>query len=123
MSKNTTIPPHSVEVKIKGKKTVFRFYRFRSRRFFGFNFKQNRPSLIKTLSRLSLHYSFDTSIERHFVSFLTCITRFYIYLVKYFNLNEKFILLKDSSGRIGILYQSSDRMGFGLDNLGSDFKH
>jgi hypothetical protein len=48
MSKNTTIPPHSVEVKIKGKKTVFRFYRFRSRRFFGFNFKQNRPSLEAT---------------------------------------------------------------------------
>jgi hypothetical protein len=41
-------------------------------------------------------------------------------LVKYFNLNEKFILLKDSSDRIGILYQSSDRIGFGLDNFGSD---
>jgi hypothetical protein len=44
--KNTTIPPHSVEVKIKGKKMVFRFYRFRIRRFFGFDFKQNRPSLV-----------------------------------------------------------------------------
>ena len=32
-------------------------------------------------------------LGRHFVSFLTCISCFYIYLVKYFNLNEKFILL------------------------------
>jgi hypothetical protein len=46
MSKNTTIPPHSVEVKIKGKKTVFRF---RIKRFFGFDFKQNRPSLLPSL--------------------------------------------------------------------------
>jgi hypothetical protein len=42
------------------------------------------------------------------------------YLVKYFNLNQKFILLKNSSDRIGILYQNSDRIGFGLDNFGSD---
>jgi hypothetical protein len=28
---------------------------------------------------------------------LTCISCFYIYLVKYFHLNEKFILLQDSS--------------------------
>jgi hypothetical protein len=41
------MPPHSVEVKIKGKKPVFRFSRFRIRRFFGFDFKQNRPSLRK----------------------------------------------------------------------------
>jgi hypothetical protein len=58
---------------------------------------------IKALSRLSLHYSFDTLIRCHFVSFLTCISCFYIYLVKYFNLNEKLILLKNSSDRIGIL--------------------
>jgi hypothetical protein len=70
-------------------------------------------AFIKALSRLSLHYAFDTSIGRHFVSFLTYISCFYIYLVKYFNLNEKFILLKDSL----------DRLGFGLDNFGSDFKH
>jgi hypothetical protein len=50
MSKNTTIPPHPVEIKIKGKKTVFRFYRFRIRRFFGFDFKQNRPSLTHLIS-------------------------------------------------------------------------
>ena len=69
-------------------------------------------AFIKALSRLSLHYLFDTSIGRHFVSFLTCIRFycFYINLVKYFNLNEKFILLKDSSDRIGILYQNSDRI-------------
>jgi hypothetical protein len=41
---------------------------------------------------------------------LTCISCFYIYLVKYFHLNEKFILLMDSSDRIGILYQNSDRI-------------
>jgi hypothetical protein len=41
-------------------------------------------------------------------------------LVKYFNLNEKYILLKNSSDRIGILYRNSDRIGFGLDNFGSD---
>jgi hypothetical protein len=35
---------------------------------------------------------------------------FYIYLVKHFNLNEKFILLKDSSDRIEILYHNSDRI-------------
>ena len=34
----------------------------------------------------------------------------YIYLVKYFNLNEKFILLKNSSDRIGIIYRNSDRI-------------
>ena len=65
---------------------------------------------MKALSRLSLHYLFDTSIGHHFVSFLTCISCFYIYLIKYFNLNEKFILLKNSSDRIGILYQNSDRI-------------
>jgi hypothetical protein len=77
-------------------------------------------SFIKPLSRLSLHFSFDTSIGRHFVSFLTCISCFYIYLVKYFNLNEKFILLKDSSDRIGLEYFITTRIGFGLDNFGSD---
>jgi hypothetical protein len=40
-----------------------------------------------------------------FYKYISC---FYIYLVKYFNLNEKFILLKNSSDRIGILYQNSD---------------
>jgi hypothetical protein len=50
MPKNTTIPPHSVEVKIKGEKPVFRF---RIRRFFGFDFKQNRPSLHEMLMRLT----------------------------------------------------------------------
>ena len=54
--KNTTIPPHSVEVKIKGKKTVFRFYRFRIRRFFGFDFKQNRPSLAETQTRIGFKH-------------------------------------------------------------------
>jgi hypothetical protein len=44
----------------------------------------NYHAFIKASSRLSLHYSFDTSIGRHFVSFLTCISCFYIYLVKYF---------------------------------------
>jgi hypothetical protein len=67
-------------------------------------------AFIKALSRLSLHFSFDTSIGRHFDSFLTCISCFYIYLVKHFNLNEKFILLKDSSDRIEILYHNSDRI-------------
>jgi hypothetical protein len=33
-----------------------------------------------------------------------CISCFIIYLVKYFHLDEKFILLKDSSDRIEILY-------------------
>jgi hypothetical protein len=60
---------------------------------------------------------------RHFVSFLTCISCFYIYLVKYFNLNEKFILLKNSSDRIGLELFFKTRIGFGLDNFGSDFKH
>jgi hypothetical protein len=66
-----------------------------------------------------------TSIGRHFVSFLTCISCFYIYLVKYFNLNEKFILLKDSSDllRIGILYQKSDRIRIRQFRIRSDFKH
>jgi hypothetical protein len=41
---------------------------------------------------------------------LTCISCFYIYLVKYFNLNEKFILLKNSLDRIGILYRNLDRI-------------
>jgi hypothetical protein len=81
----------------------------------------NYQAFIKASSRLSLHYSFDTSIGRHFVSFLTYISCFYIYLVKHFNLNEKFILLKNSSDRIGILFQYSDRIGFGLDNSGSDW--
>ena len=36
-------------------------------------------------------------------------------------MNEKFILLKNSSDRIGILFQYSDRIGFGLDNFGSDW--
>ena len=62
-------------------------------------------AFIKALSLLSQHYSFDTSIGCHFVSFLTYISRFYIYLVKYFNLNEN-----DSSDRIGILYQNLDRL-------------
>jgi hypothetical protein len=70
-------------------------------------------------TRLSLHYSFDNSIGRHFVSFLTCISCFYIYLVKYFH--EKFILLKDSSDRNSLSKLGS--IGFGLDNFGSDFKH
>jgi hypothetical protein len=43
------------------------------------------------------------------------------YLVKYFHLNEKFILLKDSSDRIGILYQNSDRIR--QFRIGLDFKH
>jgi hypothetical protein len=51
-------------------------------------------------SRLSLHYSFDTSIGRHFVSFLTCISCLYIYLVKQLNI--------------------STRIGFRLDNFGSN---
>jgi hypothetical protein len=75
---------------------------------------------IKALSRLSLHYSFDTSIRCHFVSFLTCIPCFYIYLVKYFNLNEKLILLKNSSDRIGLEFFIETRIRFGLDNFGSD---
>ncbi len=54
---------------------------------------------------------------------------FYVFLVLYLIwLNiftstdwiEKFILLKDSSDRIGILYQNSDRIGFGSENFGSD---
>jgi hypothetical protein len=59
---------------------------------------------------------------RHFVfvSFLTCISCFYIYLVKYFNLNEKFILLKNSSDRYGLEFFIKTRIGFGLDNFGSD---
>ena len=65
-------------------------------------------AFIKALSRLSLHYSFDTTIGRHFVSFLTCISCFYIYLVKYFNLNKKFILLKDSSDRNSLSKLGSD---------------
>ena len=69
----------------------------------------SKHAFIKT-SRLSLHFSFDTSIGRHFVSFLICISCFYIYLVKHFNLNEKFILLKDSSDRIGIRYHNLDRI-------------
>jgi hypothetical protein len=73
-------------------------------------------AFIKALSRLSLHFSFDTSIGRHFV--ISC---FYIYLVKHFNLNEKFILLKDSSDRIGLEFFITTRIG--LDNFGSDFKH
>jgi hypothetical protein len=77
-------------------------------------------AFIKALSRLSLHYSFDTSFGCHFVSFLTCISCFYVYLVKYFNLNEKFILLKNSSDRIGLEFFIKDRIGFGLDNFGSD---
>jgi hypothetical protein len=72
------------------------------------------------ISRLSLHFSFDTSIGRHFVSFLTCISCFYIDLVKHFNLNEKFILLKNSSDRIGLEYFITTRIGFGLDKFGSD---
>ena len=52
--------------------------------------------------------SFDNSIGRHFVSFLTCISCFYIYLVKYFHLNEKFILLKDSSDRNSLSKLGSD---------------
>ena len=80
-------------------------------------------AFIKALSRMSLHFSFDTSIGRHFVSFLTCVSCFYIYLVKHFNLNEKFILLKDSSDRIGLEFFITTRIGFGLDNFGSDFKH
>jgi hypothetical protein len=43
-----------------------------------------------------------------------------IYLVKYFKLNEKFILLKNSSDRIGLEFFIKTRIGFGLDNFGSD---
>jgi hypothetical protein len=46
------------------------------------------------------------------------ISCFYIYLVKHFNLNEKFILLKDSSDRIGLEFFITSRIG--LDNFGSD---
>jgi hypothetical protein len=59
----------------------------------------------------------------HFVSFLTCISCFYIYLVKYFHLNEKYILLKDSLDQIGILYQNLDRIQIRQFLLGLDFKH
>jgi hypothetical protein len=72
-------------------------------------------AFIKALSRLSLHFSFDTSIGRHFVSFLTCISCFYIYLVKHFNLNEKFILLKDCSDRIGLKLFITTRIGSDTD--------
>jgi hypothetical protein len=75
----------------------------------------NYLSFIKASSRLSLHYWFDTSIGRHFVSFLTCISCFYIYLVKYFNLNEKFILLKNSSDRIGWDSNSLSKLGSDSD--------
>jgi hypothetical protein len=78
----------------------------------------NYHAFIKALSRLSLHYSFDTSIGRNFVSFWICISCFYIYLVKHFNLNEKFILLKDSSDRIGLEFFITTRIGFGLDMIG-----
>jgi hypothetical protein len=81
--------------------------------------QDSRPNWIKASSRLSLHYSFDTSIGRYFVSFLTCISCFYIYLVKYFNLNEKFILLKNSSDRVGLELFIKTRIGFGLDNFGN----
>jgi hypothetical protein len=73
-------------------------------------------AFIKALWRLSLHFSFDTSIGRHFVCFLTCISCFSIDLVKHFNVNEKFILLKNSSDRIGLEYFITTRFG-------SDFKH
>ena len=43
------------------------------------------------------------------------------YLVKYFHLNEKFILLKDSLDRIGILYQNSDRIRIRQFRIGSDW--
>jgi hypothetical protein len=66
-----------------------------------------------------MHYLFDTSIGRHFVSFLTCISCFYIYLVKYFNLNEKFILFFGSD-RIGLDFCIETRIELGLDNFGSD---
>ena len=65
-----------------------------------------------SFSRLSLHYSFDNSIGRHFVSFLTCISCFYIYLVKYFHLNEKFILFK---GFFGSEFFIKTRIGSDLD--------
>ena len=44
-------------------------------------------------------------------------------LVKYFHLNEKFILLKDFSDRIGILYQNLYRIRIRQFRIGSDFKH
>ena len=40
--------------------------------------------------------------------------------LKHFNVNEKFILLKNSSDRIGLEYFITTRIGFGLDNFGSD---
>jgi hypothetical protein len=72
-------------------------------------------AFIKVSSRLSLHYSFDSSIGRHFASFLTCISCFYIYLVKYFNLNEKFILLKNSLDRIELEFFFKTRIGSNSD--------
>jgi hypothetical protein len=51
------------------------------------------------------------------------ISCFYIYLVKYFHLNEKFILLKDSSDRIGIRYQNSDRIRIRQFRIESDPMH
>jgi hypothetical protein len=57
---------------------------------------------------LDVCYSFDTSIGRHFVSFDIYFLLLYIYfMAKYFNLNENFILLKDSSDRNSL---SSDRI-------------
>ena len=66
---------------------------------------------------------FDTSIGCHFVSFLTCISRFYIYLVKYFCLNEKFILLKDSSDRNSLSKLGSDWIRIRQFRIRLDFKH
>jgi hypothetical protein len=51
---------------------------------------------------------------------LDMISCFYIYLVKYFDLNEKFILLKNSSDWIGLEFFIETRIRFGLDNFGSD---
>jgi hypothetical protein len=49
---------------------------------------------------------------------LSAFSCFYIYLVKYFNWNEKFILLKNSSDRIRLELFIKTRIG--LDNFRSD---
>jgi hypothetical protein len=67
---------------------------------------------MRATSRSSLHYSFDTSIGRHFVSFMTHISCFYIYLVKYFDFEWEIYFIKEFfwSDRIVIIFQHSDRI-------------
>jgi hypothetical protein len=91
----------------------------------------NYPRIVARMNYPCIYQSIITVVAALFVWYfnwtslcqLLDIYFLLLYLFKHFNLNEKFILLKNSSDRIGLEFFFHTRIGFGLDNFGSDFKH